>query len=173
MPRVSLPDIRSLPDIIDTTGYLLVLGNVPGAGDTRDLTLKCLNTNIPGFSNEAFEVPLHGHVVKFRGRKMYTRTLSITYVEDARFNTHRKLRQWHELIVGTESGDSASDKADYAVNGTLQILNHKGETINSMTIFSIFPQDIPDVQLSGESSQFMQVAATFSFDYFKDDVMNR
>lgn len=169
MARISLAQVRSLPDIIASDAFDLLLGSLPGAGDSGAMTIKCLNANIPGFSNEAFEVALHGHVVKFRGRKTYPRQLSVTFVEDATFDTLNKLRNWHETVVGTSSGDSGGDKADYSVTAALIVRNHKGEAINTMVFYSLWPQDVPDIQLSGESTQLMQVSVTFTYDYFEAD----
>lgn len=171
MPRVSLAgggqSVNSLPDLISTEAYYLDLGAIPGGPQAPDqMGIKILNANIPGFSNETMEANLHGHVVKFRGRKMYPRTLSVTYVEDMTFATLNNLRRWHEFIVGTESANSQGDKADYAVDAKLEVYDHKGVVINTLTFYSLFPQDIPDVQLSGESSTLMQVPITFNYDYF-------
>lgn len=165
MPRVSLTRVNSLPDIITNEAYELVLGVLPNSiGSDDRLILKCLNANIGGFSNETYEVPLHSHVLKFRGRKMYTRTLAVTYVEDAQFHTLRALRNWHEYIVGTDSSTSAGDKRDYSVDADLRFYNHKGELINTDTFRYLFINDVPDVPVSGESSTMMQISVTFSYD---------
>lgn len=167
MARVSLSRVTSLPDIITNEAYELILGTIPGSVGADDrLILKCLNANIPGFSNETYEVNLHSHVVKYRGRKMYPRTLAVTYVEDAQFHTLRELRNWHEFIVGTDSSTSAADKRQYSVTAQLLFYNHKGELINTDTYYGLFINDVPDVQVSGESSTLMQVSVTFSYDYF-------
>lgn len=167
MPRISLDQVNSLPDLLSAENFELLLGNIPGGpSKSEQLAIKCLNANLPGSGNEAFEAPIHGHVVKFRGRKTMPRTLSITYVEDSQFNTLNSLHRWNEFVVGTLSGTSAGDKKDYAVDGQLTVFNHKGEAISVYKIFKLFPVDLPDIQLSGENTTMVQVPITFSYDYW-------
>lgn len=167
MARVSLSRVQSLPDIITTEAFELILGVVPNSiGNDERLVLKVLNANIPGFSNETYEVNLHSHVLKFRGRKMYPRTLAVTYVEDSQYHTMRILRNWHEYIVGTETSNSASDKAQYSVDADLVFYNQKGDEIDRNTFYNLFITDVPDVQVSGESSGLMQISVTFSYDHY-------
>ena len=167
MARVSLSRVQSLPDIISNEAYEFILGSVPNSvGNDDRLILKCLNANIPGFSNEVYEVNLHSHVLKYRGRKMYPRTMAVTYVEDSQFHTLKALRSWHEFIVGTESSTSASDKAQYSINPVLITYNGKGEEIDRTTFYNLFINDVPDVPVSGESSTMMQISVTFSYDHF-------
>src|SRR5580765_6265272 len=113
--RVTLNEIETLPDILSTEHFLLNLGAIPGFGANDDLALKCVDANIPGFSTENYEVPLHGVVRNFRGRKMYPRVLAVTYVEDSYMRTLNSLRAWMEQIVGQNTNTSIGGIADYSV----------------------------------------------------------
>lgn len=166
MPRISLSRQNSIPDVISTDNYELVLGNFPGAVNPDTMTLKCLNASYPGMSNETYEVNINSHVLKFRGRKMMPRTLAVTYVEDAKFDTTNSLLNWHEYIVGSESATSGGNKAQYAIDSDLIIYDGKGGEINRVTFRYLFPQDIPDTQLSGESTTPWNVTATFNYDTY-------
>lgn len=167
MTRINLSRAYEIPDIISTEAFKLVLGTIPNSiGNDEWMSLKCQNTNWPGFGNEAFDVPLHSFVRRFRGRKTYPRSLAATFVEDATFHTLKTLRSWHEFIVGTESGGSAGDSAFYSVAADLVMYNHKNEEIDRVTFRNLFIQDVPDVPLSGESSTLFAVPVTFSYDYF-------
>lgn len=164
MARISFTQLNSLPDILDASAYELILGSVPLGGSSADLTLKCQQAMIPGYSNEAFEALLHGHVLKFRGRKMYPRTLSVTYLEDATFNTWNTLKRWDEFIVGTDSGNSQAFKPAYSISATLIIYNTVGAVSSTIGFENFFIQEISDVQLDGTSSQAMTINAMFSYD---------
>jgi len=164
--RVQLNDIETLPDILSTEHFALNLGALPGTSeDGTKLLLKCVDANIPGFSTENYEVPLHGVVRNFRGRKMYPRSLAVTFVEDSTMNTLNQLRNWMEQIVGYNTNTSIGGIADYAVTALLTIFDQAGRTIDEIRFINTFIQDVPDVQVTGESSTAMRVTCTFKYDY--------
>lgn len=162
--RINLDRLNALPDFLTGEAFELLLGNLPSAGDSTNLTLKVLNTNIPGFSNEPVEANVAGFVKKQRGRKMYPRTLQVTYLEDVQFDTLNKLRAWHEFIVGSQSGTSAAYKQGYTINSDLVVYDTVGRESNRVTFWKMFLQEVGDVQVSGENSSLLQVTATFSYD---------
>lgn len=164
MPRVSLSDYMSLPDILSTEHYAFNLSDVPGVGDSYNLLIKCVDCNIPGFSTESYEVPLHGMVRNFRGRRMYPRTLAVTFLEDTTMDTLTSLRIWMEQIVGSETNTSIGNSADYEVTGTLTIYDQAGNDIDEIQFLNCFLQDVPDIQMTGESSTAMRVSTTFRYD---------
>ena len=163
MARVAWTEVDSLPDILSGENYMLVFGSVPIAGSTLDLSLKCQNVIQAGMSNEAFDVPLHGFVKRFRGRKMYPRQFQATFVEVSDFSTINKLRQWMEYVAGSESGTSGGYLADYSVTAVLYTYDTTGKEVNRTYYDQVFPQDIPDVTMDSTSSQPVVVSATFSY----------
>ena len=164
MARIAFAQVNAISDPLDQTSFELLIGNVPIAGATLDLTVKCQTVSIPGMSTEAFETMLHGHVIKTRGRKMYPRTLSTTMIEDSTFATINKLRQWSEFIAGTETGNSQGFRLEYAVDAQLIVYNTKGDPINRTVFENFFPQEISDVNLDGSSSAVVSVPVTWSYD---------
>jgi hypothetical protein len=164
MGRISYTQVNNLPDTMDTTAFELLFGQVPGAGDTRDLTIKCQTAVIPGFSNEAWESNLHGYVRRFRGRKTFSRQLSVTFIETADGGTYRKLKQWDEYIAGTRTGNSQGYQRDYSVIAELNVYTTTGDIANTVKFINLFVQEVSDVTLDGNSSQAMTVSVVFSFD---------
>lgn len=165
MARVTLAEVENLPDILSTEHFGFNLGNVPGSGDGYQLLLKCLDCNIPGFSTESFDVMIHGMQRAFRGRKMYPRTLAVTFVEDSTLNTLITLRNWMEQIVGTNSNTSIGGITEYGTNAVLTIYDQAGNGVDEITFVNCFVQDVPDVQVTGESSTLMRITATFKYDF--------
>jgi hypothetical protein len=165
MPRIALNDIQNLPDILSTEHFTLQLGTIPGGGDSNGLMLKCADANVPGFSTENYEAMLAGTVRNFRGRKMYPRTLAVTFLEDSSMTTLNALRNWMEQIVGTNSNTSIGGIAVYSVNALLTIFDMAGNDIDEITFMNCFIQDVPDVQVTGESSTLWRVPATFKYDW--------
>lgn len=164
MSRISFAQVNAIADPLDQSAFELLIGNVPIAGATLDLTVKCQTVSIPGMSTEVFETMLHGHVIKVRGRKVYPRTLTTTMIEDSQFATHNKLRQWSEFIAGTESGNSQGFRSEYAVDAQLIVYNTKGDPISRTIFENFFPQEISDTQLDGSSSAVVSVSTTWSYD---------
>lgn len=175
MARISLDRVRALPDIISTTEFELILGNIPNWGQDRDLIVKCQQAVYPGTGNEAYEVPLAGYSMYFRGRKTYPRQLSLTFVEDRFLKTTNAFNNWLEYIVGTNSGTSAAYKrgadSGYSLDD-VQLLTYDptGHKIDTVHFFGVFPQDKPDVQYDGSSSQLYSVSVTLVYDYYTSDL---
>lgn len=169
MARISFAQVDSVPDILSAEAFELILGNIPLAGGSTDLTIKCQNVSQPGMSTEAFEAAMAGHVKRFRGRKMYSRQVTAAFWEDSTFATLNKLRQWSEYVAGSESGNSQGYQGDYSITGLLVAYDTTGRAINRTQFIHMFPQDIPDVQHDGSSSTGMSVSVTFSYDRFISD----
>lgn len=166
MPRVDIDRVRGLPDIISTAEFEFIIGSIPGGSTDRDMIVKCQQVSYPGMGQETFEVPLHGFVVNFRGRKTYPRTLSVTYAEDRTMDTTRNMESWLEFIVGTRSGTSAGYKRAYAVdNAQLITYDNTGREIKRVVFFGLQPQDKPDVQYDGSNSQPYTVSVNFIYDH--------
>lgn len=164
MARVSFTQLNNLSDTISAEAYELIIPNIPLGGSTQELTLRCQQAMIPGYSNEAFESLLHGHVLKFRGRKMYPRQLSVTYVEGSFLEAWTILKAWDEFIVGTDSGNSSAYKNIYSTTASLVIYNTTGAVAGTMRLENFFIQEISDVTLDGTSSTPMSIPAMFSYD---------
>lgn len=163
MARISFTQIAALPDVADVIAYEMNFGNIPGIGNSNGLTLRSKDTNIPGISNEAFTVTLHGHTRNFRGRAMWPGTWSTTFTETVDAYTMSTLRAWHERVVGSTSGNSQGYLAQYSVNAQLVVYDTTGAVMKRMIVEECFPQDIPDVQLSGEASAAMSYPITWRY----------
>lgn len=164
MARISFSQLNNLSDALDQTAFELIIPNIPLGGSTQELTLRCQQAQIPGYSNEAFEGLLHGHVLKYRGRKMYPRQLSVTYMEGSFLESWSILKAWDEFIAGTESGNSGAFKNVYSTTASLIIYNTVGDVAGTLRMENFFVQEISDVQLDGTSSTAVLVPAMFSYD---------
>lgn len=167
MSRITFEQYASLPDALDQTGFVVYFPSLPiGAGlSSEQLTLSCMNVSRPGQGNEAFEAAAHGHVRRFRGRKTYPRSLTITFLEVASpTSNYSILKAWDDFCVDPNTGNSGGYKAEYGRDVVIHTLDTVGNIIQVETIESVFPQDIPDVQMDGGSSSPVQISCTFSYD---------
>lgn len=162
---MSLTRQESAPDNLDNARFELLLGTIPGGGSTTNFTLGITTTSYPGWGNETWEAPVNGHIRKFRGRKTYPRTLSVTYNDFVTFENTTKLRQWNEFIVGTDSGNSSGYRVDYSINADLIVYDVTGVAIDDTTMWKMFLNDLPDVTVDGQASAGFTATCTFSYDY--------
>lgn len=184
--RVTYSDVLGLPDILSTDNFILYLKApqpvITKLGSTtiadsieKKMIIKCQSTSVPSFSNEAFDVSMHGFVLKQRGQKRYGgNTLSATFIEEANMETYKYLYAWSEVVVGTYTGKSEGYKGKTS-GGTnryssdecyLEIFDTTGKSVDQIGFLGLFPQEIQDISLSVENSASVQVSATFSFDLF-------
>jgi len=164
MPKITLDDVYALGDLIPSDNYELVFGNIPGVSNSKGLTIKCLNTSYPGMSIEVMPVNVAAHVVTFTGRKMYPRKLQAQFIEDSTMATMTQLRTWMEYCTGSDSGAASGTKAQYAVQGILNIYNQQAVLIDTVTFDNLFPEEISDTAITGESTTMFQINVTFSYD---------
>jgi len=163
MARISFANVASLPDTLDVIAYEMIFGTIPGSGDSRGLTLRSKDSNIPGFSNESFSSTLHGHTRNFRGRAIWPGTWSTNFVETVDGYMWNTVKAWHERVVGSESGNSTGYLRDYSVAAQLIVYDTAGAVVSRHILEDVFPQDVGDVQVSGEASAAMSVAVTWKY----------
>ena len=166
MSHVTLDEINEQTDAMDSEHFQMLFGSIPGSSDTRPLSINCQTAVIPGITVEPIEVALHGHTVRFRGKQTFSGTFSIGFVENSAYEIQRRLRAWKESVVGTNTATSQGYKNQYAVTCELQVFDTTGVVADQLKIFGVFPSEVPEVQLDGQSSQVMLIQPTFSFDYF-------
>jgi hypothetical protein len=163
MARTGLNDIRSLPDPFFGYNFDLIIPNVPGGGDARSLTIKCMSTSLPGKSTEDTTVSLHGVDVKYAGREMYTHTLSVVYLETRDLGTHRAISAWLDLQRNARN-NTGSYKTEYATEANLQLYDDTGAVIQTIKLDGFFPQNMDDSALDGSNSTPVNIAVTFVYD---------
>ena len=164
MSRVSFSQQASIPDVLDVIAYEMFFGSIPGGiGSSRGLNLRSKDTNIPGVSNEAFTQVIHGHTRNFRGRIVYSGTWSTTFVETVDGFTQAVARSWHNFCVDPETGNSRGYLKDYSVTARLKVYDTVGATVLTARLEEVFPQEVPDIQLSGEASAAMNVPITWKY----------
>lgn len=164
MPRpYSLSKVATVTDIMDQGRFLLLLGSVPGGGDTDSLSVRCFNTVIPGTSSEVMEVPMHGHTLRYRGRKIHASPMTVAFWEDSNMEAYDILWEWSEAVTDTETGDSIGYLNEYSVTAQVSKFDTKGEEAARFRIYNVFPQDLTDLNLSDEGSAPLQVQCMFAF----------
>lgn len=170
MARSSLSDVEgSIVDPAQTWNFDLFFDKLPTglSGSTRMLTVRCQATSLPGVSMEAIEVELHGVKLKYRGRRTYGGTFSVTFAENVDWTTYELFRNWHNLMLSW-SKNTGSSSSVYKVPCTLTMYNDAGEESISYELRGVWPAEIADISLNGAESGYVQPEITFSFDYIQE-----
>lgn len=165
--RVSLGQVNALPDLLPSDGFLFILGNIPGGDNDKNMCIKATNATLPGIHTENFEVRLFGHTITHRGQKNTNHILNVGYLEDSTFDSVSNLYNWMNFVADTTTGNSTADKSLYASDSaSLFVYDQMGNISASYRFLGLYPKDIADVELTGESTQLLRITVQFSYDYY-------
>jgi hypothetical protein len=167
MPRSSLFDVLSLQDPASSWNFDLFLPTIPGSSDTRDLTYKCMTTDLPGSGMDNMEVALHGVSLQYAGRRIYTHTLNATFLETADWSTREKFKRWHDEMRSW-TNNSGSIAAAYKVNAQIVVYNDIPEVVRTCNIIGLWPETVTEVPLDGSASNLITLQISFRYDYWED-----
>lgn len=165
--KTGYTDIRSLPDPLLSYNFDLIIPNVPGGGDAKRLTIKCMSTSIPGTSVEDVTVSLHGVDIKYAGRQMFTHSLQVTYLETRDMSTRNAIKAWIEFARNTRN-NSGEYKVNYSTLADLVLYDDANKIIKTVTMEGFFPQTMDDSALDGSNSAPVNISVTFAYDLVRD-----
>ena len=167
MARTSLSDVDSLPDPLLSYNFDLVFPVIPGGGNTRQTTIKCMSTQLPGMQLEQQTAGLHGVEVSYAGRQVYTKTFTATYIETRDATTRKDFKRWMRVARNNRT-NRGSYKSQYATTPTLYLYDDLPQIVETNLIRGCFPIDVQDVEMDGGAGTIVQVTITFSYDSVDD-----
>jgi hypothetical protein len=165
--RTSLQDVLSLQDPAASYNFDLFLPNIPGSSDTRDLTFKCMTTDLPGVAVDSMEAALHGVKVPFAGAKVFTHTLNATFLETADWMTREKFRRWNEFTRSWKNNSGALASA-YKVDSQIVVYNDIPEVVRTTNLIGLYLETMNEVALDGGASNIVTLQCTFKYTYWDD-----
>lgn len=172
MAHSTLTDVRGgLPDAADTELFDFIIPSVPGVASQgssgRDLAVLCQQAVWPGRGNEIMEAPIHGQQLNFAGRVTMPRTMSVTWVERSDLIVTNTFRRWFGFQRGMISGVSRGYKKDYAVDGAVVYkYDTTGLVVDTCVFYGLQPEDMPDVQLDGSSTNLWTCSISLRYDFY-------
>lgn len=166
MPRPTLDEVLDVPDPMLNDNFELEITKVPGGGDGRQLRIQCKSGVKPGMTLGEIEVELFGHKVKHAGRKTFSGTMQISFVEAHDGRIVKQLEGWSETARATDT-QTGSFKADYSTTATLTIYDQTGNAALVYEIYGVWPTEVADYQFDGSGGSNLTNDATFSYDYYK------
>lgn len=175
IPRTNLSEVLAVPDPLYSDNFELYFPVLPtGVGTvgaaTTGLRVQCKQATIPGISNEAQDITIHGFKISTAGRTVFSNTLSVTYMESNTLIIQRTLKNWVNVVRDFRDQVSLG-KAEYAKNGELIVYNELGKRITSYNLVNCFCVEVQDVNMDGTGANLIDINATFRYD-FADESSN-
>ena len=163
MPRNGLLQALAIQDVQQTWSWGVVIPRVPGVGDVRSLSAKCISTSVPGYQIEPVKVELQGGIqLQYAGRRVWSMSWQATFIESRDAGTRSALVAWANMIRNPLLG-VGSYKVVYAVPIELSLYDDAGIVSRSIKLVNAFPLDVGEATLD-QTSAPMQYAVTFSYD---------
>lgn len=169
MARTSLNDVRGLVDPLQEWNFDLFFPRIPGIGgnQTRNLTIKCQTTALPGMQLDQVTVALHGVEVNFAGRQIYQKTFTATFIETRDTGTRTAIRGWIEFARNNRT-NQGNYKSDYAVDLEMTLYDDIPNVVQRTMLRSAFPINLDDSNLDGGNSGILTYNVTFSYDLHEE-----
>ena len=162
MARSSIQDTLSLGDPAQLWNFDLFLPIIPGTSDTRHLTFRCQSTDLPGTALEPVEVALHGVTIQYAGRRIYTHTMNVVFLETFDWTTRQLFTNWIE-IARSWRNNSGTYFSTYAVSGLIVMYDDLPAVSRTTQVNYMWPESISEVQLDGSQSGVVQQSISFRY----------
>lgn len=167
MPRNGLLQAFAIQDVQQTWSWGIVIPRIPGVGDARGLSTKCVSTEVPGFQIEPVKVDFQGGIqLGYAGRRIWSMSWSATFIESRDGSSRDDMVAWANLIRNPLLG-TGSYKVVYAVPVELSLYDDAGIVSRSFKLVNAFPLDVSQATLD-QSSGVLQYPVTFSYDVIEE-----
>jgi hypothetical protein len=172
MAKITIDQIRALPDFAQVTKWDLTFVTLPGVGafgfpSSEDLAIRVESIEMPKATNQKFEVQLRGHKTMHSGILDYGNTMTITFAETVDNKIFNLVKAWRELVWGSRQGNSFS-KSDLEATLLLTLLDNQDVERAKYTIFGCFYEADDFGTLDGTTSDAIKPALTLSYDFYVD-----
>lgn len=160
--RTSIQDIISLAPPAQAWNFDLFLPVIPGSSSTRDLTYRCMTTDIPGTQLEPLEVALHGVQVPYPGRRMFTQSMNVTFLEGVDWETTRKFHRWIELARSWRQNNGLPGPGAW-VTGQLVFYDDTPSVVRTQQINAMWPSNLQETQADGSATAAINISIEFKY----------
>lgn len=167
MGKVNLTEFGTIGDPITSDSFEILLSSLPAGLDTegaRNFRIHCKVFAKPGVTIEEILQEAHAHTLRYAGRKTFSGTIPVEFVDNADLRIVRMCEDWAELARTTED-QRGRPKSEYAVTATMNILDVTGATTNTYEIKGFWCKSVQDMSFDG-MGQAVPVNAEFSFDHY-------
>lgn len=137
--------------------------------ETDAIRFYAKSITIPRMTNDVITHAYMGKRLYYSGKDASDHTITITFWDDEELTVYNYLRDWYKLTSEPWTG-SAVSKERYVRSIEIRLKDASDTWDNKkIQLFNVFVSDIADVQLSYDSSELIEITATFVFDERLDD----
>lgn len=168
MGKVTLTELKTVGDPLLSDSFEILLPTLPTGLNSeggRNFRIQCKTFVKPGQTIEEVLQEAHAHTLRYAGRKTFTGSISIEFVENADLRIHRLCEDWMNLERTTEE-QRGLFKEEYAVTAVLNIFDNKGATKVTYEIYGFWCKNVQDISFDGMGTA-LPVNAEFAFDDYK------
>lgn len=163
MARTSLEDAQSLDDPQFAHDFDLLLPFIPGTPDTRNITIACQTSDIPGFGLEVAEALLHGVKIPFASNATYEQVLNATFLLENNWRLYHQLREWQQRTRSWER-NSGSLSSEYKVTAQLAFYDAPGNLVKAIECKGFFLENLQQMQGDGTNgTTILSPSVTFRY----------
>lgn len=164
MPKVNLDEAHTILDPLLSDNFELTIPKPP-VGDAERLRIHCKTAIKPGMTIEEVLVEVFGHSLRHAGRKTFSGTMSVTYVENKDLVITKIFEEWNEMERGTKT-QSGAFKSEYSTDAYFTIFDQKGNEVAKYVIHGVWPKTVPELNFDN-GAQALEAPIEFSFDYYE------
>lgn len=165
MGKVTLDEAHTILDPLLSDNFEFLIPKPP-AGDAERFRIHCKTCVKPGATIEEVLVEVFGHALNHGGRKTFSKSMSLTFVENRDLVITNGIQAWVDIIRGTDT-QSGEFKDKYSTDAYLSIFNQKGELVKKVQIFGVWPKAVPELSFDNGATA-VEASVDFSYDYYKD-----
>jgi hypothetical protein len=164
MTAVTIEDVWAVPDPIINHTFNLKIPNLAGGGDSKRLNVVCKSATLPGGGSiQPVEVDVHGHKLRFAGRREQEGSYSFTIVEGVDAQMRRDIQAAMNMARAMRSQQGAL-RSEYASTAYIEVLSGvDGEPIYTEALRYFWINTFNEVEL-GDGSAAVEYQVTASYD---------
>lgn len=172
MSKISIDQLRSLPDYAQMTKWEITFVQLPVVGGlglfiTDQLNMRVESVEVPKMTNQKIEVQVRGHKTLHSGIVDYGNSITITFTETVDSFVAKFVSAWRNLCWSPRQGRAYSKKDLEATIMITQLDNQDKARYKHILYGCIWEAD-DFGSLDGSSSDIIRPSLTISFDFFVD-----
>jgi hypothetical protein len=173
MAKISIDQLRALPDYAQATKWNVVFITLPTLGPftlgtTDALNLRTTKIDQPKAKINNFEVQVRGHKTIHPGIIDYGNEFKITFTETVDSAIYKLIQAWREIMWSSRQGQAFA-KADVEATILLELLDNEDNVRAQTTYYGCMYKDHTPGELDGSTSDALKPDLTLSYDFFIDN----
>lgn len=161
--------------LLQSTYYRVVFDSVKGSEDNNfgleTFDLYCQGTDIPGKKLTTLEVKRHGFTLRMPGNMEYDGSWKTTVLMDLSLVGYKNLLKW-VAYYSSFANDVGGERGFPTTTATITLLDndYKDSKAGKITVYGIFPTEVPALAMKQDASEYLNVDVTFAYSYTNDFV---